>query len=80
MNAIKSENLDMILIVGGKIYLEEHLPFNVFVYCKSQNGLGTKVYPCYQNSARVRASFTFEFKDLKIYATLHHFNFAVNQD
>ena len=48
MNQIKNEKMDMIIIDGGKIYLEEELPFNVFVYCQSERKQGPgAVYPCY---------------------------------
>ena len=80
MDQIRNKNLDLILIDGGKLYLEKGLPFSVTVLCKVTNEWNSEINICYRRKAEVRAAMSFEFKDIKISASLHNFNFGVNQD
>ena len=72
--------MDLVLIDGGKIYLEKDLPFKVTVFCKVSDEWNSEVNQCYRSNAKVRAAFTFEFNDLKIYASLHTLHFGIDYD
>ena len=80
MDEIRNKHLDLILIDGGRFYPEKNLPFYVTVICKLTKNKFSDVNRCYRSRAEIRAAFNFEFKDLKIYASLHDFNFGVDED